>query len=131
MTSDRDTVIGVWDVDLFDVPVKDMDCLMHTYMGLARVIRGRPNALTPCGMETDAGKGAAELRALLVARVKGMLGIAVCEGGTMDVRNMCVSLTLLEGKKVVQPIAKVQSMQSASQVSDQLGVAVMHVLYVI
>ena len=97
LRSDRDTVLSLWDVDLCDAPTKGMDCFMyayiHLYISWARQGHaGLPDVFKCCGMENNAAKGAADLRVLLMARVKCMLSTAVREGGTVDERNMYVPL---------------------------------------
>lgn len=65
--SDRETLIGLWDVDLFDKPTKGMNCFMHTYLGLAVVMGGLQADLKGCGVEKEADDAAAHLRVLLAA----------------------------------------------------------------
>ena len=62
-------------------------CFMHVYLGLSEVLGGLCAPLKGCTLEKDGSKGAADLRALLRARVQDMRNTAEREGATLDERN--------------------------------------------
>ena len=65
-----------------------VNCFMHVYLGLSEVLGGLCAPLKGCILEKDGSKGAADLRALLRARVQDMRSTAEREGATLDERNM-------------------------------------------
>ena len=46
--SDQEMLLGMWDVDMFDVPTMGMNRFMYTCLGLARVRGGLPADLKDC-----------------------------------------------------------------------------------
>lgn len=66
-----------------------VNCLLHVYRGLAPVLGGLPSPFMGCSLEKDPEKGAADLRSLLRARVKAMLGMAEQQVATTHEKKMC------------------------------------------
>ena len=79
-------------ISVMPVSCVAVDCFMHMYLGLAEVLGGLSAPLKGCTLEMDVSKGAADLRALLRARVQDMRSTAEREGATLDERNMCVTV---------------------------------------
>ena len=69
-----------------------VDCFMHVYLGLSEVLGRLSAPLKDCPLKKYVSQGAADLRALLRARVQDMRSTAESEGATLDERNMCATV---------------------------------------
>ncbi|CAK0787947.1 hypothetical protein CVIRNUC_011169 [Coccomyxa viridis] len=84
---ERDAVLGLLDLDLFNVPTSEKDCFMHVYLGMSKVLGGLPDSLKARSVEEDPFKAAADLRGLLRGRVQSMLARAEEAGALVGDKN--------------------------------------------
>ena len=91
--SHRDKVVGLLDVNIFELPTSGqcIYCFMYAYLGLADVLGGLPRGWKTLGEVEDTGMGAAEMRLHMRAEVEGMLRQAELKHGSISDVNMCVS----------------------------------------